>query len=81
MSIHPSLRSSGALGRTRNVFKRVERLQILKDSAIWDESKSVFGLPKVRTRFKTASSKKKEEEEKKKEAGDSQEAADADAKN
>ena len=62
MSIHPSLKTSGALGRTRNVFKRVERLQILKDSAIWDESKSVFGLPKVRTRFKTASSKKKKEE-------------------
>ena len=64
MSIHSSLRSSGALGRVRNVFKRVERLQILRDGARWDESQSVFGLPKVRTQFKTASSKKKKKDEK-----------------
>lgn len=63
MSIHPSLKISGALSGVRNVFKRVERLQILKDSARWDESQSVFGLPKVRTQFKTASTKKKKEKE------------------
>ncbi len=63
MSIHSSLKYSAAAARTRNVFKRVERLQILKDNERWDEEQSVFGLPKVRTRFKTASTKKKKKKD------------------
>ncbi|MFQ5506352.1 MAG: small basic protein [Planctomycetota bacterium] len=60
MSIHRSLKSSG-LKRTRSVLRRVERLAILKDQERWDESKSVYGLPKVRTKFKVVRKKKKEE--------------------
>ncbi len=72
MSIHSSLKTAGALARTRNVFKRIERLQILAEQKRWDETKSVYGLPKVRTRFKAVAGrkkKKKEEKEKKAEEG------------
>ncbi|MDP6424398.1 MAG: small basic protein [Planctomycetota bacterium] len=62
MSIHSSLKYSSALSRVRNVFKRVERLQILRDNERWDEEQSVFGLPKVRTRFKVFGAKKKKVE-------------------
>ena len=69
MSIHSSLKFSAAASRVRNVFKRVERLQILQENERWDESQSVFGLPKVRTRFKAIGVKKKKKEEKKDDEG------------
>jgi len=47
MSLDKSLRSHGALARHRNVLSRAERLDTLKDEERWDESGSVFGLPKV----------------------------------
>ncbi len=62
MSIHTSLRASGAMKRTRSVLKRVERLTILQGNARWDEDQSVFGLPKVRTQFKIKTKKKKKKE-------------------
>ena len=66
MSIHSSLKYSQAAAQVRNVFKRVERLQILKEQERWDEeTDSVFGLPKVRTRFKTVTKKKKKKDEEK----------------
>lgn len=68
MSIHSSLRYSAALSRVRNVFKRAERLQILKENERWDEKQSVYALPKVRTRFKSVSKKKKKDEKKEEEA-------------
>jgi small basic protein (TIGR04137 family) len=59
MSIHSSLRGSSALVGERSVFTRVERLAILKkDGRFKEESSSVYGLPKVRTRFKLAGAKK-----------------------
>jgi len=63
MSIHRSLKASGALRRSRNVLRRVERLEKLKEQARWSEEDSVFGLPKVRTQFKTANPKKKKKAE------------------
>ena len=48
MSIHSSLRSGGANKKHRSVVKRYERLLILKDKNIWDEQKSVLGIPKVK---------------------------------
>ena len=48
MSLHKSLRSASTLKRARNVLTRAERIKILGDDGRWDESKSVFGLPKVR---------------------------------
>src|ERR1700722_3954980 len=47
MSIDRSLKSANSLVRHRNVLTRAERLDQLKDEEKWDESKSVFGLPKV----------------------------------
>ena len=48
MSIHSSLRSGGKDKKHRSVLKRYERLKLLKDKNLWDDSKSVFGIPKVK---------------------------------
>ena len=48
MSIHSSLRSAGKGRKHRSVLKRYERLKVLKDKSLWDEQKSVFGIPKVK---------------------------------
>jgi small basic protein (TIGR04137 family) len=46
----------------RSVFTRVERLAVLKKSGKFDDTKdSIYGIPKVRTRFKTAGAKKKDD--------------------
>ncbi|HVS09240.1 MAG TPA: small basic protein [Planctomycetota bacterium] len=59
MSIHPSLRGVDTLIGERSVFSRVERLNLLmKQGKFKPEGDSVFGLPKVRTRFKVAGAKK-----------------------
>ncbi|MEZ5989646.1 MAG: small basic protein [Planctomycetota bacterium] len=63
MSIHTSLRRSGAMKRARSVLSRVERLEALKSAAKWKEGDSVFGLPKVRTVFKVKGVKKKKKDE------------------
>ena len=47
MSIDRSLKSASSLVRHRNVLTRAERLDKLKEEEKWDESKSVFNLPKV----------------------------------
>src|SRR5262245_13507995 len=47
MSLDRSLRSANALVRHRNVLTRAERLEKLAEEEKWNESKSVFGLPKV----------------------------------
>ena len=48
MSIHSSLRSGGKGKKHRSVLKRYERLNVLKDKHIWDEGRSVLGIPKVK---------------------------------
>ncbi len=48
MSIHSSLRGGGKGKKHRSVLKRHERLKILKDKSLWDETKSVLGIPKVK---------------------------------
>ncbi|MDP6539911.1 MAG: small basic protein [Planctomycetota bacterium] len=64
MSIHPSLRGADSLVGERSVLKRIERLQKLQDSGKFDaESDSVYGLPKVRTKFKVAKKKAEAAEE------------------
>ena len=57
MSIHSSLKVSGAMRGQRNVWTRVERLAALRKEGRWEEGASVLGLPKVRTRFKVKSKK------------------------
>lgn len=50
MSLHSSLKRSGAGGRHRNVLKREERLAKLADDEKWTEDDdSIYGLPKVRS--------------------------------
>jgi small basic protein (TIGR04137 family) len=47
MSLDRSLKSASALVRHRNVLTRAERLVQLADEERWNDSKSVYGLPKV----------------------------------
>src|SRR5438876_10788449 len=47
MSLDRSLKAANALIRHRNVLTRAERLEKLTDEEKWNDSKSVFGLPKV----------------------------------
>jgi len=47
MSLDRSLKSASALVRHRNVLTRAERLAQLTEEEKWNESKSVYGLPKV----------------------------------
>jgi small basic protein (TIGR04137 family) len=63
MSIHPSLRGADTLVGERSVFTRVERLQKLIRDGKMTEEDSVYGLPKVRTKFKIKGKKKDKEEE------------------
>ena len=48
MSIHSSLRSNAKGKKHRSVLKRYERIKILKGKGLWDEQKSVLGIPKVK---------------------------------
>lgn len=49
MSIDKSLVSKSKLVRHRSVLTRTERIQHLTEEGLWDEKKSVYGLPKVKT--------------------------------
>lgn len=61
MTIHSSLKLSGASGGQRNVWTRVERLAALKKAGRWKDGDKVEGLRKVRTAFKAKGKKKAEE--------------------
>lgn len=62
MSIHSSLRGADSLKGERSVLKRMERiLQLQREKKFDVEGDSVYGLPKVRTKFKVAGKKKKKE--------------------
>ena len=65
MSIDPSLKIKGALSRHRNVLKRAERIEQLKEEDRWTEEDSLLGLPKVAHRKSHAG--RKDEEDKAKE--------------
>lgn len=59
MSIDGSLKTGGRLIRSRNVLKRVERIEKLTERDKFSgEEDSPFGLPKVRV-FKASVGKKK----------------------
>jgi small basic protein (TIGR04137 family) len=62
MSLDRSLKSANSLIRHRNVLNRAERLDKLKEDEKWDESKSVFGLPKVAHRKAAIAAKPAKEE-------------------
>src|SRR5439155_20591749 len=48
MSIDKSLRRRSAGSANRSVLTRAERIKKLQDAEKWPESRSPFGLPKVR---------------------------------
>ena len=48
MSRHKSYGKSATGGKKRNVVKRFERIQLLKDRDTWKEGSSVFNLPKTK---------------------------------
>ncbi len=65
MSIDKSLVTKGKLTRHRSVLTRAERIKILTKAGTWEEGRSVFGLPKVKTikaRKKAKATKEKTEE-------------------
>jgi small basic protein (TIGR04137 family) len=62
MTIHSSLRGVNTLTGERSVLTRAERIQKLAKEGKFDPSKSVWGLPKVRTHFKVAGAKKVKKE-------------------
>ncbi|MFQ5964782.1 MAG: small basic protein [Candidatus Scalinduaceae bacterium] len=65
MSIDKSLVTKGKLARHRNVLTRAERVKFLMDEGLWEEGKSVFGIPKVKNikiRKKAKAAKEKTEE-------------------
>jgi small basic protein (TIGR04137 family) len=61
MSLDRSLKSANALIRHRNVLTRAERLAKLSEQEKWNDSKSVYGLPKVAHRKMAAVKAVKEE--------------------
>jgi small basic protein (TIGR04137 family) len=61
MSLDRSLKSANSLIRHRNVLTRTERLEKLAEEEKWDDSKSVFGLPKVEHRKQALAKAVKEE--------------------
>jgi small basic protein (TIGR04137 family) len=61
MSLDRSLKGASSLVRHRNVLTRTERLERLADEEKWDESKPVFGLPKVANRKLTLAKAEKAE--------------------
>ena len=62
MSLHKSLKTKNKHTRARNVLKREERLEKLKDGERWTEGDSVYGLPKVRVEVKAPRRHAKEKE-------------------
>ena len=79
MSIDHSLKIKGALTRHRNVLKRAERIEILKEEEKWTESDSLLGLPKVAHRKSHAGRKTSQEKEAQKTATEVAEATTTEA--
>ncbi|MGI6355691.1 MAG: small basic protein [Lentisphaerae bacterium] len=48
MSVHPSLKTKGAVSERRNVLKRYERINILKDEGRYKDGDRAWGLPKTK---------------------------------
>ena len=48
MSIHPSLKTKGAVNEKRNVLKRFERVNLLQKRGEWKEGCRGLGLKKTK---------------------------------
>ncbi len=49
MSQHPSLKSASRIVKKRNVLKRFERIDILKEKGEWKAGDRAYGLPKIKS--------------------------------
>jgi len=68
MSLDKSLKTAANLSRHRNVLRRNERIDVLKEEERWPEGRAPVGLPKVAHRKVNVGGKDKKaakEEEKK----------------
>lgn len=48
MSVHPSLKTKGAVSERRNVMKRFERIDQLKKEGRFKDGDNAWGLPKTK---------------------------------
>lgn len=48
MSLHRSLKGSSKIRKKRNVLKRFERIDVLREDGRFDEKARVWGLPKTK---------------------------------
>ena len=48
MSVHPSLKTQGAVAEKRNVLKRHERVDQLKKEGRYKDGDRAWGLPKTK---------------------------------
>ena len=48
MSQHRSLKGATTIAARRNVLKRFERVELLKERSQWKEGQKVIGLPKTK---------------------------------
>lgn len=65
MSQHPSLRVDSVGVKHRNVLKRLERIKKLQDEGKWEDARSVYNLPKIKSmkvKVKKGGGKKEGEE-------------------
>jgi small basic protein (TIGR04137 family) len=49
MSQHRSLKSANKIVARRNVLKRFERIEVLKQQGKWKDGDRPFGLPKTKS--------------------------------
>jgi small basic protein (TIGR04137 family) len=49
MTQHRSLKSADKITVKRNVLKRFERVDIMRERGTWKEGDSAFGLPKTKS--------------------------------
>lgn len=49
MSVHPSLKTKGAVREKRNVLKRYERINVLKAEGRYKDGDRAWGLPKTKS--------------------------------
>jgi small basic protein (TIGR04137 family) len=49
MSQHPSLKSASKINVKRNVLKRFERIDVLREQGKWKEGDRGVGLPKTKS--------------------------------
>lgn len=48
MSLHSSLKAGSKITAKRNVLKRFERIELLKERGKWKEGDRALGLPKTK---------------------------------